>query len=77
MMRRDLLDEYKESIDTPEEMVMVLKRIRDNLLKHYCIYYGWSLEDSCSLLEMVLKLNKEIRHYEWVIGEKERLSTAY
>lgn len=74
MMRREIIPDYKDKIDTPEEMVLVLSTIRDHLLKHYCIYYGWSSEETYTLLDMVLKLNKEIRHFEWLVIEKRRNS---
>ena len=74
MMRREVIEDYKDIIETPEEMVWILTTIRDHMLKHYSIYYGWSLQDTISLLNTVLKLNKEIRYLEEKIGERSRLS---
>lgn len=74
MFRREVIEDYKETIDTPEEMIGILSKIRDHLLKQFAAYHGWGVEDTIILLDMVLRLNKEIRHFEWVISERQRLS---
>lgn len=77
MMRREIVEKYKDRIDTPEQMLVVLTTIRDHLLKQYCIYYGWGLEETCSLMELVLKLNAEIRYYENLSGKRHHCCSTY
>ncbi len=75
MMRREVIEDYKDRIETPEEMISILSAIRDHLLKQYSVYYGWGSEESIGLLDMVLRLNKEIRHFEWLVSDRKRRST--
>ena len=66
-MIRDTIKDYKSSIETPNEMVSILSKYRDNLMKEYSTTTGWYLEDALPVLDMILRLDKVVRHYEWII----------
>lgn len=66
-MIRDVINNYKRPIETPQEMVSILSRYRDDLMTEYSTKTGWYLEDALPCLDMILRLDKEIRHYNWII----------
>jgi hypothetical protein len=72
MFRREVIKDYKVKIETAEEMVGILTTIRDHLLEQFCVYYGWGVDEAVPLLDMVLRLNKEIRHFEWLVSQQKQ-----
>jgi len=72
MFRREVIKDYKVKIESAEEMVGILSTIRDSLLEQFCVYYGWGVEEAIPLLDMVLRLNKEIRHFEWLVSQQKQ-----
>jgi hypothetical protein len=59
-----MINEIRNSdvMDTPQKELAVLIQYRDNLMKHYDAQY-WYPEDALPVLDMILRLNKEIRSY--------------
>jgi len=64
-MIRDVIKDYKSSIETPKDMACVLSKYRQNLMKEYSTTYGWHLEEALPALDMILRLDKAVRYYEW------------
>ena len=71
-MIREVIKDYKVEIESAEEMVGILSTIRDNLLEQFCVGSGWGIEEAIPLLDMVLRLNKEIRHFEWLVSQQKQ-----
>lgn len=69
-MIRDAIKNYKVPKDSPEEMVFFLTRFRDDLMEYYSSGIGFDLDDRLPCLDMILRLDKDIRHYKWVIQNK-------
>lgn len=71
-MIRKVIKDYKVEIESAEEMVGILSTIRDNLLEQFCVCSGWGVEEAIPVLDMVLRLNKEIRHFEWLVSQQKQ-----
>jgi len=56
-------------IKTPEEMLLYLSRFRNDLMDYYSNGIGIDLDDGLPCLDMILRLDKEVRHYQWVLRQ--------
>jgi hypothetical protein len=66
-MIKDIIQNYKSSIETPMEMVSVLTQYRNNLMKEYSTNNDWTNENALPCIDMILRLDETIRRYNFLI----------
>lgn len=65
-MIQNTIKNYNSQIETIEDMIIVLTQYRNDLMAYYSKTFGFQLDEALPCLDMIIRLDKIIRHYEWL-----------
>ena len=65
-MIRSTIKNYNSQIDTIGDMIIVLSQYRNDLMAYYSNTLGFQLDEALPCLDMIIRLDKIIKHYEWL-----------